>query len=82
VLLSAGAISPLGKAALLADETGSGREGPTIVAFTKWRGQPALALDVRFMHSDTGVTDHKERVVVVQDGGVVTVSERPLQSTH
>jgi hypothetical protein len=80
-LLSAGAGSSLGKAVLLADETGSGREGPTVIAFTEWRGQPALKLDVRFMHSDTGITDHKERIVVVQDGRPVTVSERPLTST-
>jgi len=67
----------LGHLRLLEDETGSGREGPTPVTFTRWRDQPALTLHLTFAPSEGGFLKHRERTLVVREGKLVVVSESP-----
>jgi hypothetical protein len=63
---------------LLADETGSGREGPTRVEDTSWKGRPALKLHLQFEYSDTGETEIWKRIVIVKAGKLrVAEEQRP-----
>jgi hypothetical protein len=82
LVLSHGGDSQIGKVLLLADETGAGREGPMDVAFVNWKGRSALKVVLELMHTDTGVTDRKERTYVVEHGELVVVRERPLSPMY
>jgi hypothetical protein len=77
ILLSRDAGSPLGDVRVLEDQTGSGREGPTPVTYTRWQNQPALVLHLSFYPSEGGFSKHRERTLIVRDGRLVTVDETP-----
>jgi hypothetical protein len=77
LLLSADAGSPLGRVQLLEDQTGSGREGPTPVSYTRWQRQPALTLHLSFYPSEGGFSKHRERTLIVREGRLQIVSESP-----
>jgi hypothetical protein len=77
LLLSRDAGSSIGTIRLLADETGSGREGPTPVTFTRWQGRPALTLHLTFAPSEGGFLKHRERTLAVREGRLVVVNESP-----
>ncbi len=79
VLLSRGPPSPLGVVQVLEDQTGSGREGPTPVEFTRWNGQPALTLHLTFYPSEGGLSKWHERTVIARDGRLVVVDETPVR---
>jgi len=79
LFLSRAAPSPLGIVQVLEDQTGSGREGPTPVEFTRWQGQPALTLRLSFYPSEGGITKRHERTVIARDGRLVVVSETPVR---
>lgn len=84
LLLGGTARSPLGDVRLLEDETGAGREGPTAIAATKWRGQPALRMELSLTHEtpEGGFTETRERILVVRKGRLVVAQERQLRLTH
>jgi len=79
VFLSRGAPSPLGIVQVLEDQTGSGREGPTPVDFTRWQGQPALTLHLTFYPSEGGISKRHVRIVIARDGRLAVVSETPVR---
>jgi hypothetical protein len=77
LFLSRDAGAGLGNLRLLEDQTGSGREGPTPVTFTRWQGQPALTLHLTFAPSEGGFLKHRERTLVVRERRLVVVDESP-----
>lgn len=77
LFLSRDAPSPLGLVQVLEDQTGSGREGPTPVTFTRWEGRPALTLHLTFYPSEGGFSKHHERTLIARKGRLVVVSETP-----
>jgi len=79
LFLSRGAPSPFGVVQVLEDQTGSGREGPTPVTYTRWQGQPALTLHLTFYPSEGGISKRHERTVVARDGRLAVVSETPVR---
>ncbi len=79
LFLSRGAPSPLGIVQVLEDQTGSGREGPTPVTYTRWQGQPALTLHLTFYPSEGGISKRHERTVIARDGRLAVVSETPVR---
>jgi len=79
LFLSRDAPSPLGIVQVLEDQTGSGREGPTPVEFTRWQGQPALTLHLTFYPSEGGISKRHERTVIARDGRLAVVSETPVR---
>jgi hypothetical protein len=82
LVLSDGGGSKIGKVLQLSDETGAGSGDPADVGFVNWKGRPALKVVLKLMHSDTGVTDRRERTYLVEHGELVVVKERPLSPTY
>jgi hypothetical protein len=80
LVVSRDAPSPMGKVLLLEDETGAGREGPTSISFTRWHGQPAIALGISLTHetSEGGTTESRERTLVVRKGRLEVVRDIQL----
>ena len=79
LFLSRAAPSPFGVVQVLEDQTGSGREGPTPVTYTRWQGQPALTLHLTFYPSEGGISKRHERIVIARDGRLAVVSETPVR---
>jgi len=79
LFLSRAAPSPFGVVQVLEDQTGSGREGPTPVTYTRWQGQPALTLHLTFYPSEGGISKRHERTVIARDGRLAVVSETPVR---
>jgi hypothetical protein len=69
--------APLGTVVVLEDQTGSGREGPIPITYTRWQGQPALTLHLTFYPSEGGLKKERERTVVARNGRLVVVNETP-----